>query len=471
MCFRALLSALWTATWMLATAFAVLVLASADAIGLGQSLLGAYGRLVGQCLYTGVTALVVVSLLAYHKRAAHGEHAAYWRRRLWLFWTLSTLGVCAAAFRGDERQQRVNRFAASVMVRMMLIALMDWLVGASIRARRQSADNALDHQQQQQSAKTTGNKTTEHIFLEGNICAGKTSLCKRMTKHTDWLHVAEPLHTALFNMFNEKHGSGDSVQLSAVSFAFQMVMHERRKRAVATAALMDGNREWSVLDRSLVGDYAFALCNFLNGSMDQYQYELYHDQQERDVVALVKPELDDFVARASRPKLVFLVQSAAQCLARLRKRAGSDTDMPLDYLVGVSIAHYMCMVRLIKYATRKDKPLPLDIFVTDQPPWLDSTKRECDKFCSRLRRNRRLPCAQQLNEPGTMELRNGSEHKKRYESVCAQMHLPVVLRDDANDGISRVDEQAWHSELMLALKKYHAKHGGDQDDDKTTKAK
>jgi deoxyadenosine/deoxycytidine kinase len=165
------------------------------------------------------------------------------------------------------------------------------------------------------------------VLIEGNIGVGKTSLTRNFAKNIPRYHIVEEhigtKFLAEFYKSPAKYG-----------FALQMTQCAMRVTTLHAALRMNS----VVLDRSILGDYAFALWNAACGHLTPNEWGLYQE--------LAGPS----VAHALRPYdpaqliIVFLNDDAVACFVRAQNRnSPSDGDMTLAYLRGLEAAHLIVM--------------------------------------------------------------------------------------------------------------------------------
>ena len=120
------------------------------------------------------------------------------------------------------------------------------------------------------------------ILLEGLISGGKSSLCKSinfyLNKYIKVRHYPEPINEKLLNLFYS--------DIKKHAFSFQSIVIRERVHVLSAAEdfLSKDEGDLSAVDRSEIGDCAFALMHYNSGNISDEQFEVYGD--------LTKPFLD-----------------------------------------------------------------------------------------------------------------------------------------------------------------------------------
>ena len=185
---------------------------------------------------------------------------------------------------------------------------------------------------------------TRILCVEGNICSGKTTLCRDFGEfergkkkqspvtHCHYEKVTTPLHIAFINN-PEKYG-----------FVFQMLMCERRVNLLQGIVQEDGGQA-HMIDRSLLGDYAFCTWNFINGSIDEDDFDLYCEQFGDTPTRM----FGKLIGRGDHVSLLVNLALAKWSLERLAKREGEDQQTPPEYMTGVSIMHMLALANILRH--------------------------------------------------------------------------------------------------------------------------
>jgi len=142
------------------------------------------------------------------------------------------------------------------------------------------------------------------ISVEGLIGCGKSTFCRWVRKNTRMLVADEsesPLLTAFYD--NPKRWA----------FATQIDLLTQRTAMLKTANKVKHNRT-VVLDRSVVGDRAFARTQWKLGFLDPHEYRLYDD--------VYHTLLEDVEAPCS---ILWLNVSIETALKRIEKRGRSES--------------------------------------------------------------------------------------------------------------------------------------------------
>ena len=113
------------------------------------------------------------------------------------------------------------------------------------------------------------------IFLEGLISSGKSTLCKSIEYHlkrsgVNYKYYPEPINEKLLNLFYS--------DIKKHAFSFQSIIIRERVHVYEDAVKdLNNGCNYVKVDRSAVGDCAFALMHHKAGNIDDQQFEVYAD--------------------------------------------------------------------------------------------------------------------------------------------------------------------------------------------------
>ena len=169
------------------------------------------------------------------------------------------------------------------------------------------------------------------IMFEGNIGAGKTTYVKQLAASAPEHYEAAP------EVIGREFLTAFYAHPDRYGFALQMTQHAHRAALVRLALLQDSPERRLLLDRSILGDYAFALWNAAIGNLDAEQWSLYLEQAG----ATVTDALERHVPDAEVASIVFLYDSATRCHERQRARDEKAVDS--SYMLGLEAAHFIVM--------------------------------------------------------------------------------------------------------------------------------
>jgi len=174
------------------------------------------------------------------------------------------------------------------------------------------------------------------VLIEGNIGAGKSTLCKALHEHLgDRVSVelevlSKSLHTAFVT------------DPKTFGYALQMVMADRRKRDYDNWVSCDSlGRKF--VDRLLLGDMAFAVANYVLGHIDSAQFETY-----LEMMGSSPAQAFGSAIRQKKVTLLYVHTPIEVCAKRIADRKTVDCDTALDYLHMVSIAHILCLLHVAR---------------------------------------------------------------------------------------------------------------------------
>lgn len=255
------------------------------------------------------------------------------------------------------------------------------------------------------------------LEVAGNIAAGKTTRGRVWSKAPQTRFEEENVHASLHSAFlddNAKYG-----------FLLQVAMRERRN-----AAVQRQNGDTIVmLDRSLISDYVFALWNYVAGHITQAEFDIYREEYG----STPHESLIKFLPAKQRFGLVLVCTPAEECSLRAQKRGNGDSDTTLDYLTGIAVMHYMCLLHLHNNAPKMAIHLVDGTKAVGKPSSrFNSTQSTVDgRLFDLFKRHR--GAAHGL----------GSEQEERFEEVLN------ILGLESED---RADEAAWHYRLVREMK-------------------
>jgi deoxyadenosine/deoxycytidine kinase len=155
--------------------------------------------------------------------------------------------------------------------------------------------------------------------VEGNIAAGKSTLCKNLEEKMNAKAFFEPVEENPFlTCFYE----------NPREWAFQLqvwFLNKRMQLYVEALRYSMRNNTTVIIDRSILGDYAFGLANYDSGNMDNADFYAYQALWESGL-ALMR--------RFPPTCIIYLQVAPLECQRRitdLRKRS-CEMGIPLSYL-------------------------------------------------------------------------------------------------------------------------------------------
>lgn len=181
------------------------------------------------------------------------------------------------------------------------------------------------------------------VSLEGNIAAGKSHLTAALDRllGAGVLTCAEPVLQPLMKLFY-----GDVQQYG---FAVQLVMQRERKYQANLAYLFhkyeQGEEVLFVWDRSVLGDYCFALWNHLCGGIKSDQMRAYEDMAGGSLNDILKIE-----GVSEMNRILLLDDEPAHCKKRCEEVRCNPEEhgIPLAYYEGLDDMHFAIFVKLFE---------------------------------------------------------------------------------------------------------------------------
>lgn len=132
-----------------------------------------------------------------------------------------------------------------------------------------TAKSASDH-----LAKFRGGKI---VCIEGNIGAGKSTVCKMMDEYLK----SNGIETVMYpEPFNQKMLEQFLSNQWKYAYSFQLYMLTRRQVCFVQALQQKKEGKCCIIDRSLMGDYVFATVQVELGNMTKDEFEIYRDVYE-----------------------------------------------------------------------------------------------------------------------------------------------------------------------------------------------
>ena len=179
------------------------------------------------------------------------------------------------------------------------------------------------------------------LAVDGNIGAGKSTLCSELASayaHTVQLH-REKIAPAMLDLLYAKP--------KGFAFAFQLWMLAQRRfgdsfvqRQLAPRGTLHLN------DRSLFGDYCFALWNYAEGNFGLDEMRVY--QQEAGGASFTEL-LQSGCLGQGLDLWVYLHDEARRCKKRADARGGPEQDSLCEsYYTGVALVHFNCLFQLLQ---------------------------------------------------------------------------------------------------------------------------
>lgn len=177
------------------------------------------------------------------------------------------------------------------------------------------------------------------VSLEGNIGVGKSTLADALQQYAPHLVQVynEPTNEKFLQLFY-KDGK-------KYAFVFQMTMVQKRiyQSALARRDKIPDGKHMFIWDRSMIGDYVFAIWNYLLGSISIDEMEVYETEFGSHF-----SKIQDSSHTKNVSIFVFLDDEPVQCKKRveeLRKNPSED-GIPLDYYTGIDDVHFFVCMKL-----------------------------------------------------------------------------------------------------------------------------
>mmetsp|Transcript_20431 Transcript_20431/g.48376 ORF Transcript_20431/g.48376 Transcript_20431/m.48376 type:complete len:342 (-) Transcript_20431:37-1062(-) len=161
------------------------------------------------------------------------------------------------------------------------------------------------------------------IIVEGNISAGKSTLCKALSHELNYVLYLEP---TVENPFLEPYYK----EPKKYALPMQLWLLKQRfityVRALKYAMDPETDLKGVILDRSIFSDIVFAEKNFKDGNFTREGYDYYLKLRAQMLEALPEPHI-----------VVYLDVDPLECYNRIHKmrQRSCEDGIPLEYLAGL----------------------------------------------------------------------------------------------------------------------------------------
>jgi len=171
-------------------------------------------------------------------------------------------------------------------------------------------------------------RTTHVVLVEGNIAAGKSTFVTSFARAHPRARVEQ-----------ERIGERllDAFYRAPERYAFALQMTQQAQRAASFERAICSSSE-TILDRSVLGDYAFALWNTALGNLTRDEWHMYQEAAGETVAEVLCRAVPQDVT------ILFLNDASSACSARQRVRDQQSIDA--SYMSGVEAAHLLVMARV-----------------------------------------------------------------------------------------------------------------------------
>jgi deoxyadenosine/deoxycytidine kinase len=206
----------------------------------------------------------------------------------------------------------------------------------SPRMKKTSALSRLKNECQPDASCKSSAIGAAHVVLEGNICAGKSTLCgmlKDILTETDVRVQEEMTEDDFLAAFY-----GD---MKKWGFAFQMFMFSTRVFQVEEGARLAAKHNALVLtDRGVIGDWCFARKNWLDGNLTEDEYEIYQDVAAKRALSKLPEKVDC---------TVYLDVDPEQCCYRMKhmRKTAAEMNVLLQYVTGIDDMYFEAILHML----------------------------------------------------------------------------------------------------------------------------
>ncbi|KAJ3449298.1 NADH dehydrogenase [ubiquinone] 1 alpha subcomplex subunit 10 [Anaeramoeba flamelloides] len=176
------------------------------------------------------------------------------------------------------------------------------------------------------------------IIIEGNISAGKTTLCRELGRLLDYEVFFEPTakNPYLELYYADPKKWGLPMQLYLLKQRFMTYLHCLKK-------LESGKIKGVILDRSIYSDWVFAKKNYDDKNIDEEGYKLYSEIRKEMLNSIPYPQI-----------CLYLSVKPEICYDRIHKLRGRqcESTIPLEYLSGLNKCYEMLNIELTESKTQ-----------------------------------------------------------------------------------------------------------------------
>ena len=237
--------------------------------------------------------------------------------------------------------------------------------------------------------------------VEGNICSGKTTLCReiaavvekedREASDTDGprrevLIAYEPIAEDALALFYS--------DVKKYAFWFQTYMLALRLNEAQSIPMRDsiadsknGNVKISLLDRSLLGDYAFAIRQYLDGNISEHELRAYHGiRQERgfsDPTATSSTSSASVASQIQKNGRQDIVDGESDSQKSSNQKGRHERQVGLSLLY-IDVDPQICHNRIMNRGTKSEMTLPLKYLEDLDAVYINLLLKVCCFFSASL---------------------------------------------------------------------------------------
>jgi len=180
------------------------------------------------------------------------------------------------------------------------------------------------------------------VAFEGLIGVGKTTLTQAVQKANanDVSVYGEQINQEFLKMFYKDPAKyGWALQWGQLQLRLHQLELVKRDKSIMRKPPM----QLGMWDRSLIGDYCFALWNYLSGSITEDEIRVYEKELEQ------KNSQSTFHSLFANVDIfLFLDDEPANCRLRVNARGNeAEKDIPIEYYNGLDHVHFYLFQRLL----------------------------------------------------------------------------------------------------------------------------
>lgn len=180
------------------------------------------------------------------------------------------------------------------------------------------------------------------LALEGLIGVGKSTLCSKLDEVIDTEVFNEPVNEKFLRLFyNDPKKYG---------FAFQLNMLRTRitQMRLTQKAVLERNCT-VVWDRSMIGDYIFAMWNYISGSLSREEMDVYESELGGSFNEFASLEFLQLINY-----FILLNGTPLACKRRVETRGiEAEKEIPLPYYIGLDDIHFSFFLKLYQCCPKR----------------------------------------------------------------------------------------------------------------------
>lgn len=304
-------------------------------------------------------------------------------------------------------------------------------------------EDLSEHRMQQSKPNVLPESLSGVFALEGDIGSGKSTLAGKIgTTFPEVAVYEEQANEGFLKLFyNNPSKYGFALQwgmLKTRKYQLALAQHDAKTRPFYK------DRRLFVWDRSMIGDYIFALWNHLSGSISMEEMEVYESEFGGGL-----NNLESIGFLNDIKMFVLLNDTPARCKHRVEqiRKNESEQGIPLSYYEGIDDIHFTMFCRLIEL--RRSKVAVLNWGQYEDPASVIA-RINAEASCGRITRTQTLKEASKIAEPaciyrtamGILEAFSAIEAGATPSPSVVFIPDNIMTIDPADKGVSKTHKYA-----------------------------